>query len=70
MPPTSWVWKHVKRENDKIACSVCGDKLSDNGGTSTIAYHLEKRHLLKNPEKPDTSRCIRTQNYGYSRQNV
>lgn len=60
--PKSWVWSHFHKEDDgrKFQCKLCDKKLSSTGGLTTLKYHVEKTHNLKNPdEKPKPSLKVR-----------
>ena len=51
MPGSSWIWKHKKRENNNIVCTICKGEFTDAGSTSKVSYHLEHVLSLKNPDR-------------------
>ena len=50
----SWVWKYFqKSDNNEVKCSLCGDCLSNNNTTSSMAYHLRSKHKKESQESSE-----------------
>jgi hypothetical protein len=51
-PHKSWVWKYFQGhwKDSEVICTLCKGKFS-GGQTSSLAYHLESIHGLRNPTK-------------------